>query len=163
MLGVFVASSKAVLKTCTVVAAGGYSTRRLGILKTSVKDLGCLTINLLLPCLTASTLGRSITFDALAVAWVSAVFAVLHVLLGAACGVGSALFLKRIQSVPQWKEMVCSCAFGNASALPLALLPTVVAAAPVLNVKQREAYLSHAIYVLNEYSCMHPSCLCNQH
>ena len=127
-MGVFVAASEAVLKICLVVLSGALATRRLGLARTTISDLGRLTINVLLPALTASSLARSITPEALAESWVAAAFAALHVATGLFGGLLVVALLRVLRRPPETTlapELCCCCAFGNTSALPIALLPAV--------------------------------------
>ena len=72
-LAIFFAASKAVMKTCTVVLLGAGGVKQLGIAKTSISDLGKMTVNMMLPCLTCASLGRAITYTSLESAWITGV------------------------------------------------------------------------------------------
>ena len=123
VLGIFVASLRAVGCAATLAAAGLWLARR-GLMSPSLsKGLSQLSVKLAIPALLFSSMVPGISFELLGYAWPLLLLPAVYLLLGLLIG---GLMLLLVRPPADFRlSTVAACTFGNTTGIPVVLLSVI--------------------------------------
>lgn len=140
------------MSTAAVVLAGALLSQRSWVSPTTVSELAKVTTGFMLPTFLFSNLSKT-SLEQLRIGWVLPLFCIVHITLGLLLGKATSVLLRA-----DWGPMaptttgkhfgsgiVALMAFGNATGLPLSLMPAIISQNPMLGT-QTHAALCIALY-----------------